>query len=134
MSVMPRFNHADPNMTLAFGATTVEIRGVHAITTLPSGHSVLAAPEDNDAYRATAERLGYGSDTARMCQEHEASHAWLAHVLGLQESPTLREVAVGGWPSELTNLEEQVVLALAAFANRAGVNLLDVFARHQTEK
>lgn len=114
---------------MRFGGSTVEFPEYGAVTTLPDGQRIIAAPEDNDAYRATAGRLGYGDDVLRMCREHEAAHAALAAWLLLPESPTLRVVAGEEGPSDLTGAEERLVLALQDFANRAGVDLLDVFAR-----
>jgi hypothetical protein len=114
---------------LTFGGTTVTFDGDYAITALPGGHRIVAAPQDDAAYRATALRLGYASDTLRMMREHEAAHSAVCHWLGLPESPTLRAVADDEGPTDLSNLEEDVVLALAKFANAAGVRLIDVFAR-----
>jgi hypothetical protein len=94
-------------------------------TILPDGSEVVAAPQDNDAYRATAERLGYGADTLRMSQEHELLHSWLAAHLGLPESPTLGRVARGEGDTALTGLDEDAVMAIQRFANAAGVNLLE---------
>lgn len=108
---------------LRFGRTLVEHWPDSTRTLLPSGAGVVAAPQDADAYRATAARLGYGPDTLRMMRDHEALHSALAHLLGLPESPTLRRVADGAGDTELTGLEEQAVLAIAAFANAAGADL-----------
>lgn len=94
-------------------------------TILPDGREVVAAPQDNDAYRATAERLGYGADVRRMSVEHEVLHNWACALLGLPESPTLGRVARGEGDTVLTGLEEEMVLAIARFANAAGVNLSD---------
>jgi hypothetical protein len=94
-------------------------------TILPDGSEVVAAPQDNDAYRATAERLGYGADVRRMCFEHEILHSWVAAHFGLPESPTLGRVARGQGDTSLTGLEEDAVCALARLANAAGVTLLE---------
>jgi hypothetical protein len=114
---------------LTLGGSTIEFKADYAITTLPGGHRIVAAPQDDAAYRATALRLGYGSDTLRMMQEHEAAHSALCHWLALPESPTLRAVADDEGPTDLSNLEEDAVCAIAKFANKAGVNLMQVFAR-----
>jgi hypothetical protein len=119
---------------LTLGGTTIEFKADYAITTLPGGHRIVAAPQDDAAYRATALRLGYGGDTLRMMREHEAAHSALCHWLGLPESPTLRVVAGDEGPTDLSNLEEDAVLALQRFANAAGVRLLDVFARMSPEE
>lgn len=117
-------------MPLRFGATTVHFVANLTVTTLPDGQEIIAAAQDNDAYRATAKRLGYGDDTLRMSRQHETAHVWLAHVLGLHESPVMRSVAAETGASDLTNAEEDVVCALARFANLAGADLMAVFARH----
>lgn len=114
---------------LIFGGTTVAHEGPYTITTLPGGARIVAAVENTDAYRVTALRLCYGSDTLRMMREHEAGHAWLAHVIGLPESPTLRNVADGLGDTALTGLEEDAVCCIQRFANAAGIRLSDVFAR-----
>lgn len=116
---------------LRLGATRIRFEGDLAITTLPDGAEVVAAPQDTEAYRATARRLGYGDDTARMCREHDACHAWLAAILCLPESPTLSNVAHGRSDSALTGLEEDAVMAIQAFACAAGVDLMAVMARTQ---
>ena len=112
---------------MRFGNTRVDFPPGRAITTLPDGLQVLACPQDNDAYRDTARRLGYGSDTLRMMREHEALHSWLAHIIALPESPTLSNVAHERGDTRLTGLEEQAVMAIAALANEAGINLLQAF-------
>ena len=114
---------------LIFGGTAVAHDGPYTITTLPGGARIVAAVENTDAYRVTALRLGYGSDTLRMMREHEAGHAWLAHVIGLPESPTLRNVADGLGDTALTGLEEDAVCAIQRFARMAGVDLAAVMAR-----
>lgn len=112
-----------------FGNTVVQVWPGCLFTILADGKRVAAAPQDNDAYRATARRLGYGPDTARMSRDHEILHTLLCHLLGLPESPTLRRVADGLGDSPLTDLEEDMVCATQAFLNRAGIDLLDVLAR-----
>lgn len=115
---------------LRLGRATVAFEGLYTITTLPDGQRIIAAPQDNDAYRATAKRLGYGTDTQRMCREHEASHSAICAWLQLPESPTMRAVAGDEGPTDLSNAEEDAVCALARFANMASADLLDAFARH----
>lgn len=112
---------------LTFGETLVQVWPDCVRTILPGGAIVMAAPQDNDAYRATAGHLGYGEDTARMCAEHEAAHTAICAWLGLAESPTLRQVAHGRPDTFISGVEEDVVLALQRFARAAGVDLLQRF-------
>ncbi len=101
-------------------------------TVLVNGDEVVAAPQDNDEYRATAVRLGYGADTSRMMRDHEATHTALAVLLRLPESPTLRRVALGLESTPLTDLEEEAVCAIQTFANAAGADLSASLARLAT--
>jgi hypothetical protein len=102
-----------------FGKVTVRIYHAHHYleTELPDGTIVPAAPHDTDEYRATAQKLGYGDDTWRLCREHELAHSELAEALGLEYSPTLWAVAHGqhggipGSPGEMA-AEEDLVLAI----------------------
>jgi len=114
---------------LIIGRTTIDMHPCGlAVTTLPGGAEVHARPQDNDEYRARAEALGYGSDTAAMSREHEVLHAMLSHWLGLPESPTLRGVADGKhW--EHWQAEEAAVLALAAMARACGVDVMALARR-----
>ena len=114
--------------SFSFGATSVDLDGPYSVTTMPGGARIVAAPQDNDDYRRTALRLGYGSDTIRMCHDHDACHAWLAQALGLPESPSLRNVADGIGDTPLTWLEEDAVCAVQRYANAAGVSLSEVFS------
>jgi hypothetical protein len=83
--------------TLRFGAVTFmyDAKTGFGVTQFPDSAKLPAAPEDTEAYRATARELGYGDDVRRMCIEHEASHSFLAHAAGLPFSPTLYGEAVG---------------------------------------
>jgi len=110
--------------TITFGHTRVEIDAASARTTLHDGKQIPAVPHDTDDYRATAERLGYGSETGRMCVEHELLHTALAYWLGLYESPVMRAVAEDDGPVDgITSLEEAAVMAVQAYAVAVGVNL-----------
>lgn len=106
------------------GGTVFEVWPDSVRTILPDGYTVPAAPEDTPEYRATAERLGYGTDTLAMSRDHEALHNWLCHALGLQYSPTMARVAHGLGGSDLTALEEDIVLAIQRFARAAGVDVM----------
>lgn len=91
-------------------------------TVFADGTLVKAAPQDNEAYRATAERLGYGADTCRMSRDHELLHSWLSIRQGKQYSPTLWALAhdePADLPAHLQ--EETLVCAFAAYLNGVGV-------------
>lgn len=97
-------------------------------TVFCDGAKVPAAPQDNDEYRATAARLGYGTDTWRMCREHEIAHTVVCEAFGLPHSPTLWAVAHGhknGIPDSPGEMaaEEALVLAYQAWCLVRGVRL-----------
>ena len=118
-----------PARLIQFGAVMVQVWPSSIVTILGDGQQVYAMPQDNDEYRATAERLGYGADTSRMSREHELLHSALAFWLGLAESPTVGRVARGEGNTRLTGLEEDAVCAIAAFCNAAGIDLLAALSR-----
>lgn len=120
---------ARPARLVQFAEVMVQIWPDAVVTILPDGQQIFAMAQDTDEYRATAERLGYGEDTCRMSRDHELTHSALAALLGLPESPTLGRVARGEGDSTLTGLEENAVLAIQAFANAAGIDLLAAFSR-----
>lgn len=116
--------------TLRFGGTTVEVWSDCTRVTLPSGGTVVGAPQDNDAYRAAALRLGYGADTAAMSREHEVGHAALCHFLGLPCSPVMSTVAGEPVGDVVTHwLEEEAVMAVQRLARAVGVDLVEVWKR-----
>jgi hypothetical protein len=109
---------------MRFGAIDVAVLDDGTRITFEDGLVVEGAPEDTDAYRATAQRLGYGDDTLRMCKEHEATHIALNHLLGL-ESPTMLAVRRGVDDlHDLNCLEEAAVLAIQQYAVASGIDLL----------
>jgi hypothetical protein len=86
------------------------------------GKILVAAPEDTDAYRATARRLGYGADTWALCWSHEALHTILAQWQGQRYSLTLRGQAEGQpVAGDVAAWEEWHVTTLQALLNDAGV-------------
>lgn len=81
-------------------------------TVYPDGRTVLAAPQDDNAYFETARKLGYGADTLRMCIEHEFLHSVLAEAtLGLP-SASLRAVAARRAHGYREWREEALVMAV----------------------
>lgn len=118
--------------SLRLGKATVELHdGDLTVTKLPDGE-VPAVPQDSGVYRARAERLGYGQDTARMSREHEVVHALLNAWLGLPYSPTLHGVATGReWP--YWHLEEAAVLALQAYCRVHNIDIVELAERWADE-
>ena len=110
-------------LLLHFGQTTVEVWPDSTRIVFADGSTVPGAPEDTDAYRATAARYGYGDDTLQLCKDHEVMHVALCHWLGI-DSPTMEIVRTGGDASLLNGLEEAAVLAVQHFARAAGIDLL----------
>lgn len=105
--------------------TTVSLSNGGATVVFPNGDVIDAVPHDTDSYRDTAERHGYGTDTLRLCQEHELVHLALCDWLGLGESPTFVRILAGETaPCKLNGLEEDAVLAVQRFARAAGIDLI----------
>lgn len=75
--------------------TEVDYRTGSVSTRFPDGTSVPAVPHATEEYQATAARLGYGSDVAMLCREHELLHTIVMETLGFPHSPTLWAVAHG---------------------------------------
>lgn len=115
--------------TIRIGRTTISVGDGWCQTTLHDGSTVDAVPHDTDEYRDKAAHLGYGSDTGRMCVEHEVLHSAMCDMLGLSESPVMRAVAIVGHDSALLGYEEDAVLAIQRFAATAGIDLVSVLAR-----
>jgi hypothetical protein len=84
-------------------------------------------PMHDASYRRTAREHGYGTDVARMCRCHEVTHSLIAH---LARAAVLARVPARGWrrprADDLTRVEEAAVLALEAYANAMGVDLVEV--------
>jgi hypothetical protein len=114
---------------LHFGDATVHVLADSTVITFDDGSIIPGAPEDTDAYRATALRYGYGADTLQMCKDHELMHIALCHWLGI-ESPTMRLLRSDGddRSKSLNRLEEAAVLAVQQFARAAGVDLVRCLA------
>lgn len=111
--------------TIRLAGSEIEIASWGVTTLYPDGLSVPAAPQDDATYRVRAESLGYGTDTMRLCQEHEVMHAIVAEWLGLEHSPTLRGVAEGSyWPH--WQIEEAMVLAAQKMCRQLGIDIIDL--------
>lgn len=100
----------------AYGGTTVEVMSGWVRTTLPDGTQVQARPNYGHEDIARAHALGYQGDVWGMTLDHDRYHALLAWALGLKESPALRATALGQ-ASELTGVEEELVLCAQRFVN-----------------
>jgi hypothetical protein len=118
VSVPPR-----PERVAVLGQTVFEVWPYGCRAILPDGAEAQGAPQDTAEYRARAAALGYGGDTLSSCRDHDLLHAALCAWLGLPESPVLRHSAEGRGASDLTNLEEDAVLAVQRFARAAGIDL-----------
>jgi hypothetical protein len=90
--------------------------------TLPCGAVVEGRPHQTASYRATATRLGYGSDTGAMCRDHDPLHAILCDWLGLT-SQALRQAAGLPFDGEIAAAEEEAALAVQRFLRLAGAAL-----------
>lgn len=103
--------------------THVEIGPSWVVTTLSTGETIHAHPQDTADQRETAQRLGYGDDVAALTRDHDPLHAWLCAALGLSTSYALSQAA--GLPADpvLAGLEEKAVLAVQAFMRRSGGRL-----------
>lgn len=111
--------------SLTLGTTCVNLYQEGIDTVFQDGTNVWAEPQDEDNYRATAERLGYGNNTLAMCQDHELAHTVLAVLMGLDYSHTLWGVAHGAyWPHYRD--EEAAVLAFQTYCQKAGCRVLDI--------
>lgn len=113
------------SLSLPFGDTIVHVYPNSTCIIFSDGSTVPGAPEDTDAYRATALKHGYGDDTLRLCQEHEVMHIALCHWLGI-DSPTMTLLRNGDDENlhQLNGLEEAAVLAIQHFARVAGVDIV----------
>ena len=91
-------------------SATVEFHRHGARTTFSDGTVLDAVPEGNDTYYARAAKLGYGTDTLAMCQEHELLHSVLAELLLGGPSPALWRAAQGDYDKRGLGQEEAAVL------------------------
>src|SRR3954462_15003170 len=103
------------------GTRIVEFDGWLEIQ-LPDGRRFRAIPEDNPEYRARAVSLGYVKpngevDTWGMCRDHDRIHARIAELFGLSCSPALDRSPSNLPPNEVTDAEEQLVIAWQRYAN-----------------
>jgi hypothetical protein len=89
-------------------------------TVFHDGANVTAIPEETEAYREMACRLGYGTDRKALSREHEVIHTLLAERLRGSASPTLWAVAhphIACAPVHEQEQEEAVVLAFQSALN-----------------
>lgn len=112
--------------TIRLGDAVIRIDHVaHWMETVyEDGTRAPAAPQDTDEYRATAARLGYGTDTWRQCVEHEVLHTWVALKMGRPHSTILWNVAHGGakrWPPGGRE-EEAHAMGLQRFLNTGEID------------
>ncbi len=109
------------------GSTTVEIHRGYTVTRFADGAEEHALHGEQPGRAETARGLGYPHAEA-MNADHDLAHSIVCHVLGMPWSPTLRAVA-DGKTHPLWQREEAAALAFQAFANAAGVPLIEVARR-----
>lgn len=110
------------------GATEVELHDGYTVTRFPDGCEVHARHDQQPGQDRLARSLGYAR-AQDMNIHHDLAHTLLSTMLGLPHSITLRGVADNNhWPGH--HLEEAAVLALQAFANAAGIDLVKVAEAH----
>lgn len=104
-----------------FGKTTVIFHPEgYCDVILPDNVAFTACPQKDQEYADRAIRLGYGiyaNPIHHMNMEHDAMHALLAAVLGLDVSPALHATGHGIPIDDLTGAEEDLVLAAQRFVN-----------------
>jgi len=103
----------------------IEVLPTGSRVTLADGTVVLGAPHDTDEYRKTTERLGYGTDTLAMCQDHDPLHALLAVWLGIPVSYSLLYAAgrLDDGDAVKAAAEEEAVLAVQRYMRLVGGRL-----------
>jgi hypothetical protein len=111
-----------------FGHISVDIGDGYTVTTLADGSKVPADHAEQPGQAEIAAAHGYDS-AEEQNRSHDLMHSWLAFVLGLDASPTLKGVASGEY-YEHWREEEAAVLSLCAYANAAGVDLFEVAKRY----
>lgn len=97
---------------LLLPCATVEVHAWGVKTIFPDGTEVVAAPQDNDEYRARAIELGYGNDALAMCVDHEVLHSVAAELLHRSPSEVLWRVAHGDESKLGLGAEEHLILRL----------------------
>jgi hypothetical protein len=76
------------------GCTVIIDEERHYVETrFPDGGAAGSTPNDDPHTLDVAAEMGYGTDTWTMSRDHELTHTWLAHVDGLDYSPTMWRIA-----------------------------------------
>lgn len=112
---------------LRIGNITVDVDEHGTRIAWPDGSTVTRHPHDTTDYRATAERLGYGTDTLRMSIEHELCHVLLGYWAGLP-SAVMAQLRGGDAEPLAVCLEEDVVIALQKYLRARGVDVVRLAA------
>ena len=115
---------SQPRLSLSLKKTRVEIWHDDHLVSWIQDHPVPASPTDDQL--PTVERLGYGSDTARMVRDHELAHTLLSTLSGLPFSPTLFDVSRNRPANESHYIEEDLVLSFQRFCNYHKIDILSV--------
>jgi hypothetical protein len=90
-------------------------------------------PDVESSYQDHARELGYGDRVMLMCQEHEAAHTLLAHLVGLPYSGVLYGIITGQTYPEWGD-EESAVLSLQRYCRINSISILHLLDRYQEEK
>lgn len=109
---------------IVLGETVIELYDDGTtITRFLDGTSVPAQAQDTDEYRARAQALSYGDDTAAMSRDHEILHTLLPVLMGKRRSNVLWTVAhdIRGFSSWQ---EESMVLALQQYCRQHDIDVV----------
>lgn len=100
------------------GKTRVVIHKRYTVVTLPNGQIVTALHKEQLGQKETAAHIGCSVE--EMNRTHDLLHVMLAHMIGLDYSPTLADVAVNLPKNDIHGIEEAAVLAVQRFAQSVG--------------
>lgn len=116
----------DDTRTFTFDGVTVHHSKERTITLFGDGSTLTGEHRVEPDQLSTAAE--YGMDPVFMNETHDLTHAILAAVLGIPESPSLASTARKEFLPDYW-IEERAVLALQAYAAWRGVDLLRVAQR-----
>jgi hypothetical protein len=107
-------------MAILIGTVTIIYSDQGCVTYYPDGAMWGAYPHDTEEYRTIANRLGYGADILKFCQEHDAMHSILADWLGYTEQGVIWKLAHGEHVSPSDAVREEALVQAAQRWIRAG--------------
>lgn len=88
-------------------------------------------PDVIESYQEHARELGYGDNSMLSCQEHEAAHTLVCHLIGLPYSFVMHGV-ITGQPYVDYAYEEAAVLNLQRFCRLHNISIFDLLDKYQT--